>query len=129
MSRNVPGWILAYLAAGAIGARLLVKHGAADGAALQGAAGTDALIGVSTDIPASTGETVDVVRSGVTPVVYGGNVTRGDPLTSDASGRAIAAVPGVGATLRIIGFAEVSGVLGDIGSVLIAPAIIRGPAS
>lgn len=129
MSRMIPILALAYLAAGVIPARTIVKHGAADGSALPATAGTDALLGVSTDIPAAIGDHADVHRQGVVPVTYGGNVTRGDPLTSNGAGLAILAAPGVGATLRIIGFAEVSGVANDIGSVLLAPGILRGPAA
>ncbi|MCY1249405.1 hypothetical protein D9M72_629360 [compost metagenome] len=55
---------------------------------------------------------------------YGGNVTRGVPLTADAQGRAIAATVPPTATTYIIGFAEESGAFGDIGSVFIAPAVL-----
>ena len=74
-----------------------------------------ALLGVAADIAAASGETVDVVRTGVTPVLYGGAVTRGDALTADATGKAVKAA----ATNQVIGYAEVSGVAGDIGSLLI----------
>lgn len=107
-----------YLAAAAIAAFRIVKPGANDGEVVQGAAATDALMGVNDSIAPASGERVDIVKSGIADVEYGGNVTRGGPLTSDSVGRAVAAtVPGS----RIIGFAEVSGVLGDIGQVLVAP--------
>jgi len=115
MSRNVPGLTLAYKATAAIAARTIVKHGAADGSAVAAAAATDALLGVSADIDAAGGESVDVIRSGVTPVRYGGAVARGDALTANASGAAVKAVAGN----QVIGYAEVSGVAGDIGSLLI----------
>lgn len=112
MSRNVPGLTLAYKATAAIAARTIVKYGAADGSAVPAAAAADALLGVSTDIPSAVGETVDVVRSGVTPVLYGGPVARGDALTANAAGAAVKAAAGN----QVIGYAEVSGVAGDIGS-------------
>lgn len=126
-------------AEGAVPAFTIVKFGANDGGVLQAAAATDALFGVSTDIPAATGERCDVIKLGDADVIYGGTVTRGDELTSDASGRAITATrhthtentaaayaqnaaTGTATLTRIIGIANVSGVLGDIGSVAIAPA-------
>lgn len=108
-----------YRAAAALAPYRIVKFGAADGEVALAAAATDAAIG-TTDISANqsaAGTRVDVVRAGLAEVEYGGAVTRGQLLTADATGRAIAA-SGAG---RVIGVAEVSGVEGDIGSVLIAP--------
>lgn len=96
----------------------IVKHGAADGFAVPAAAATDAIFGVADSLGAeAANDPVDIIRGGIAEVVYGGTVTRGQPLTSDAQGRAVVAVAGN----RIIGFAEVSGVAGDRGSVFIAP--------
>lgn len=121
-----PGLIKNATADGAVGAYRIVAHGAADGNVAQAIA-TDKLIGVNDRIAAAVaGDRIDIVRSGITEVEFGGNVTRGDPLTSDASGRAVAATPAAGANAYIVGFAEVSGVLGDIGSVAIAPGRIQG---
>lgn len=98
----------------------IVKHGAADAYAIQAAAAGDASFGVSDSLgAAAANDPVDIIRGGIAEVIYGGTVTRGDPLTSDASGRAIKAATGN----RIIGFAEVSGVVGDRGSVFIAPGV------
>lgn len=116
----------AYVAEAAIAAYRIVKWGAADGQVLQAAAVGDKQIGVSNEIGPAINERCDIVRSGIADVQYGGNVTRGDPLTSDANGKAVAAAPAAGVNNYIIGFAEVSGVDGDIGSVLIAPGRIQG---
>lgn len=98
----------------------IVKHGAADAFAIQSAAAGDASFGVSDSLgAAAANDPVDIIRGGIAEVIYGGTVTRGDPLTSDDSGRAIKAATGN----RIIGFAEVSGVVGDRGSVFIAPGV------
>lgn len=98
----------------------IVKHGAADAFAIQSAAGADASFGVSDSLgAAAANDPVDIIRGGIAEVVYGGTVTRGDPLTSDSQGRAIKAATGN----RIVGFAEVSGVVGDRGSVFIAPGV------
>jgi hypothetical protein len=106
----------------------IAKFGAADGAVIQAAAATDALIGVFAELDAASGERVDVERIGAPLVEYGGTVTRGDPLTSDASGKAIKANPSAGARMSIVGFAEVSAVAGDIAPLLLAPGFITTPA-
>ncbi len=106
---------------GGIAKYRLVKFGANDGDADLATAATDLLIGVTTDIDAALNERCDVVRSGLAPVVYGGNVTRGALLTADGTGRAIATTT---AGNRVIGIAEVSGVANDIGAVFIAPALL-----
>lgn len=116
----------AFNAGAAVAANRIVKHGADDGAAIQAAAATDKLLGVSTGITASTGERVDVIVVGLADVEYGGNVARGDLLTSDAQGRAITAAPAAGANVRVIGVAWVSGVSGDIGSALISQSSLQG---
>lgn len=122
-----PGLIKTHSAEGAIAAYRIVKHGAADGGVLQSSASTEKLIGVNDRLAAAVaGDRLDIVRSGIAEVEYGGNVTRGDPLTADANGKAVAAAPGAGVNAYIIGFAEVDGVSGDIGSVMIAPGRIQG---
>ena len=111
-----------YTATTAIGARRLVKFGAADGAVVLAAAATDLIIGVSTDIAADAAERCDVLMVGnIGEVVAGGTVARGDLLTSNASGAAITTVT---AGNRYVGIAEVSGVAGDIISFIVAPGLI-----
>lgn len=123
---NSPDKTLTFDAGAAITKRRIVKPGAADLAVVQGAAATDFLIGVSTDVDSDSGDHVDVILSGVAEVEYGGNVTRGALLTSDADGKAVVAAPAAGANNRVIGIAVISGVSGDIGSVLISPHQIQG---
>lgn len=121
------GLIKNYIADAAIGKYRIVKAGSADGYVAQGAAVGDLLIGVTSRVTAeAAGDRVDVIRSGIAEVEYGGAVTRGQKLTSDASGKAVAAAPAAGTNNQIIGVAEVSGVLGDIGSVFIAPSVMQG---
>ena len=93
---------------------------------LAAAAVSDKLTGVSTDISSAINERCDVILGGIADVLYGGVVTRGDLLTSDASGRAVVAAPVAGANNRIIGFALVSGVLNDVGSVDISQSMMQG---
>jgi len=111
-------FIKACYAAGKILPFRIVVHGAADAFAAQATTATGASFGCSDSLGANdANDPVDIVRGGIAEVIYGGTVTRGQPLTSDSQGRAIAAATGN----RIIGFAEVSGVVGDRGSVFIAP--------
>jgi hypothetical protein len=106
--------------------RRIVKFGANDVTAIQAAAAADASIGVSDLGAAAIGDHVSVVMGQVAIVEYGGNVTRGAQLTSDADGKAVTAAPSAGANVRIIGTAMVSGVSGDLGSVFIAPSMLQG---
>lgn len=120
--------IKSYIAGAAITKRRIVKFGAADGAVIQsaGAAATEFSIGVSSEIDVASGEPVDVIRDGLADVEYGGTVVRGGPITSDATGRAVAAAPAAGTNNRIIGFAEVSAVVGDVGPAFICPGFMQG---
>ncbi|WP_417550125.1 DUF2190 domain-containing protein [Methylophaga sp.] len=104
----------------------IVKFGAADGEVLHAAAASDLSVGVTDTLGAELGGRVDVVRIGIGNVEYGGTVARGAKLTSDSTGRAVAAAPSAGANAQIIGTAELSGVVGDIGKVLINPSIMQG---
>lgn len=123
---NNPTLIKNLIAEAAIAKRRIVKFGADADHALQGAAVTDLLIGVSTEIDAALGERVDVVLDGIAEVEFGGNVTRGNKLTSDADGKAVVAAPAAGVNNQIIGIAMVDGVLGDIGSVHLKQSVMQG---
>lgn len=116
-----------YSAEAAIAAYRFVKFGAADGGILVCAAATDKCIGVTDRFAAAVaGDRIDVVRLGIAEVEYGATIAAGDLLISDASGRAIVATAGVGLNVRILGVAEVAGVLGDIGSLCIEPGSFQG---
>lgn len=104
-----------YTAEAAIGPYRIVKFGAADGGVVQAAAAADLSFGVCGAVGPALGERCDVVLMGIADVEFGAAVTRGQALTSDASGRAVVAVAGD----QMIGRAQVSGVLGDIAPVLI----------
>lgn len=115
-----------YVAEAAIAAYRIVKFGAADGQVLQAAAATDSLMGVMESVGPALGERCDAVKSGIADVEFGGTVARGAAVTSDANGKAVAAAPSAGSNVRIIGFAEVSAVSGDIAPILIAPGVMQG---
>jgi len=115
-----------YIAGGVIAAYRIVKFGSSDTAAVQAAAATDSLIGVSELGATASGNSVSVIVEGIARVEYGGNVTRGQLLTSDANGKAVAAAPAAGVNNRVVGVAQVSGVSGDIGGVQISLANFQG---
>lgn len=121
------GIVKTYISSAAIVKHRIVKHGSGDRIATQASAATDLLIGVA-DLLGADGASVpvDVIRSGVALVEFGGTVTRGQKLTADADGKAIVAAPAVGVNAQIIGIAEVSGAAGDIGKVFIALGVMQG---
>ncbi|WP_431477825.1 DUF2190 domain-containing protein [Massilia eburnea] len=123
---RIAGLIVNYVAEGALAKNRIVCFGATDGFVKQASTVNDAMIGVTEGFAYAAGERVDIVRTNLADVEYGGIVTRGQPLTADAQGRAVAAAPAAGTNNRIIGYAEVSGVAGDIGSVLLGAELIQG---
>ncbi|MDV7340979.1 DUF2190 family protein [Terasakiella sp. A23] len=121
------GLIKGRTADGAIPQNRIVKHGSADGNVALATTATDSFDGVSGIRGADAqGDRIDIYKDGIRPLEYGGTVAAGDPLTSDATGRAIKAAPVAGTNVRCIGFAEVSGVVGDIGDAHIVPFIMQG---
>lgn len=111
------GFIKTFDAGAAITKKRIVMVGAADNEAITATAGAVA-IGVSAEVDVLSGDTVDVIMSGTPDVEYGGAVTRGARLASDATGRAVAAATAD----ECIGVALESGVAGDIRPMLIAHA-------
>lgn len=90
---------------------------------------TDPLAGVADSMGASAaGNMLDVVKVGLGEVRAGGTITAGDPLTSDAAGKAVKAVPVAGSLIRLIGFAEVDAEDGDIFEFDVAPGVLNTPA-
>jgi len=103
-----------------IPARRFVAFGAADGTGVPATNKGAFIYGVSSDIDTEVGQRASVHSTGnIADIDYGAAITRGDPLTCDAQGRAVPAVDGD----FIGGFAEVSGVLGDIGTCIVVPGI------
>ncbi len=116
-----------YTAEGEVKQRRIIAAGSADGMVKQATAATDALMGVS-GIQGTAGadQRVDVIMDKIQDVEFGGVVAFGDPLTSDAEGRAIKAEPVAGANVRIVGFAMENGGAGVIGKAHIVPQIMQG---
>lgn len=118
--------IKSYKAEAAVEAFRIVKFGAADDQVLKGAAVGDLLAGVSTELDTAINDMCDVVKLGPAQVRCGGAVTRGDLLTSDAAGKAVAAAPGAGVNNRVIAIADQSGVAEDIIRCTVVPGRIQG---
>lgn len=111
----------------AIAAYRIVKFGADDDSVIQAAAATDYLVGVANNLGASATDTrVDCHLAGCVEVEFGAGITRGQLLTADADGKATPAAPGAGSNVRVAGVAAVSGVAGDIGSMLLCPSMMQG---
>jgi hypothetical protein len=116
-----------YTAGAAIRANRILTWGAADGLVIEATGAAAALVGIQSQLDCDSGDRASAAMVGnIEDVIYGGNVARGDPLTSDGQGRAIKATGAAGTLLNCIGFAEVSGVVGDIGTAIIAPFVMQG---
>ena len=125
--------VKSYTAEAAINPCRFVKPGSNDYGVVQAAAAADKIIGVSMPLGSlgsgtalSSGDTCDVMHDGIADVQLGGSVTRGDLLTSDASGQGIVATGTAGSNYRTGGIALVSGVSGDIIPVLLTPGSFQG---
>lgn len=115
-----------YIASAAIVRYRIVKPGTGEDEAAQATAVTEDYLGVCQNEVAAAGDQAEVDEVGITEVEYGGTVAYGDPLTSDSSGRAVAAAPAAGVNNKILGDARASGVIDDIGTVLLAPSTKQG---
>jgi hypothetical protein len=110
------GLIKTFFAAAAFAGYRIVKFGADDDHVALATAPADKSIGVVDMLGAGAVDiSCDIVLTGLAEVEYGGPVNRGADLTADAQGRAVVAATGN----RVIGQAMATGVLGDIGSVLL----------
>lgn len=130
-----------FIAEAAIAPNRIVKQGAADGQVLLGAAATNFIFGVTGELGAlAANDRVDVIVAGIAEIEAGGVINRGDPVTTDATGKAVAATrhthventaaayvqnaaTAAASAERIIGFAMVAAVAGDIADVLLAPGL------
>ncbi|HXS18967.1 MAG TPA: DUF2190 family protein [Polyangiaceae bacterium] len=116
-SYNYPSPPVARKAAADLNPYRILKGNANDGEVLQSSAAADKHLGVSGPDAVTSGNTASLHVDGIVPVEYGGNVAVGDPLTSDANGKAVVATAGQ----RSIGFAQEVGDDGTIGSAHLAP--------
>lgn len=106
-----PGMYKNFLAEGEIGPYVIVTHGTTDYSVKAATGATVPLVGVTDELGKLDNGRIDVCVEGLPEVMLGGAVAAGDPLTSDASGKAVKAAA---AGDRVIGYAMVAGVSGDI---------------
>lgn len=99
-----------YTAGGTILPYRLLKFGTADTLMIQATAATDAIVGLSGQVGAVSGEPLDVTLVGVGEVTLGDTVTRGSQVTADSAGRAVTAASGN----TVAGLVLKSGVVGDV---------------
>ena len=120
--------VKSYSAEGGISPCRFVKPGANDYGVLAAAAATDKIIGVTMPlITVLSGDTVDVMHDGIADLQLGaGGATRGDLLTSDATGNGVTAAPAAGVNNRVGAVALVTGIAGDIIPVLLVNSSIQG---
>lgn len=125
----IPTFTRAYEASADVIGRRFVRFSdtAASQKVAQASANTQPIMGVSDAMGALSGGMCDVHRSGLVSIELGGTVTAGTPLTSDANGKAIAAVAASGTQVRIGGFADQPGVAGDIIDMWFAPSLLDRP--
>lgn len=121
-----PLLIKSLTAGAAIAAYTIVKYSAAE-TVVQAASATDAMIGVCGEVSPAAGERVDIIKVGMAFVLAGAAVTQGGPVTSDAQGRAVNALPAAGSNVRVIGFAdEAASAAGDIIRITLSQCVMQG---
>lgn len=111
-------------------AGFLIAAASGTGDLLRVATGaTDSLIGAADEMGGKANGMVDIDVAGWSSVRYGATVAFNDPLTADAQGRAVKAVPVAGSIVQVIGFARCDADEGDIGAYEIARSLIATPAA
>lgn len=123
-----------------VGQYLVAKFGADDEHIAKATAVTDGLIGVIQNAAAAAEDEVRVMFTGISNIVYGDTVVRGDKLTVDSNGKAVPvtrhihventagtyaqnANTAAASAVNIIGIALVSGAANDIGKALLTPSL------
>jgi hypothetical protein len=108
-------------AGAAVSAYTIAKFGPDDDTMLPAGANTDLLVGVFQH-DALSGAEARIMLYGISKLKLGaGGITRGNPLTSDASGLGIALSGSAGTNVQAIGIAMASGGAGDVIPALIVP--------
>jgi len=132
LSLRFPGQMIPMVTESIVSDGMIVVVGAADNAcALPGGASpTTSLLGViyrPDGSSAAVGDTVDVVISGVYPVVSGGTITANDLITSNGTdGTAKTETASAGTNVAVLGPALEDGASGDRVATIINPFIKQG---
>lgn len=116
--------------AAAVSDGYLIQAGSGVGAKIRNAAAaTDLIVGVGERVGTDAGQMYDVTVAGRTEVRAGAAFGAFEPLTSDARGRAIKAVPVTGQIVRVVGYSHAPATAdGDIVPIHVAPSILTKPA-
>lgn len=115
-----------FTAGAAIAPYRICQFSAAD-TVIQAAAATNNLIGVNDDVAPVSGERTDIIMAGIALIEAGAAFAITARITSDATGRAVAAAPAAGVNNNCIGFPlEPAVAAGDLIRVLIAPHSFQG---
>lgn len=123
---HCPTLIKNFTAGAAVGANLIVKLGAADGAVIQATASTETPIGVTPELATASGDRCDVIMAGIANVIAGGSVSRGGLVTADSAAKAVAIGATAGTNYGVIGIALTDASSGDLFPILIAPSRAQG---
>lgn len=132
LSLRFPGQMIPMVTESIVSDGMIVIVGAADNAcALPGGASpTTSLLGViyrPDGSSAAVGDTVEVVISGVYPVIAGGTVTANDLITSNGTdGTAKTETASAGTNVAVLGPALEDGASGDRVATIINPFIKQG---
>lgn len=117
--------IRSFEAASAVeGYRIVAANGVLDNTVKTGAAATDKNFGVAERVGSQAGEMLDVTVAGQAEVRAGGDLDFNDPVTADAQGRAVKAVPVAGQVTYVVGFIRAAGALDDILPIHVAPSLL-----
>lgn len=98
----------------AIGDFLIAKASAGANTVEIATANTELLLGSVGNLGVEAGGLADITMVGWSEVRLGGTVAFNDPLTADAAGKAIKALPANSTQVRIIGYAMLAGVADDV---------------
>lgn len=124
-----PILIKSFFASAAIAGHRIVAFSGTAANVTTATSATAISIGVSERMGAPIGSMVDVVQVGGYEIELGDTVTAGDPLTADANGKGIKAVPVAGSEIRVVAIAQDDGFAGDIIPIILAPSILSHPAA
>jgi hypothetical protein len=111
---------------GAIAACSVLIFGTADNTVALATGSTSKIIGTSDNLDHTDGEMVDVEVRPMGEVKLGAAVTRGDRLTSNASGLAVTAAPAAGVNAQTFGIAAKSGVANEVIPYFRALSVLQG---
>lgn len=123
-----PLLIKSFKASAAIGAYLIAKA-SGDKTVATAAGSTDKLVGITREMATDSGGMADLTLAGAAELILGGNVSFGDRLTSDASGKGVVVASVSGTVVNTIAVALADGVANDRIPVLLAPGLQSKPAA